>query len=323
MNPSQAPTRAVVGGVGVGLPRLCVTNEELAERVDTSDAWIRRRTGIGSRRVCGPGETTASLALAAAREALNEAALTGEDVDLVVCATVTSDYPSPSTASLVAQGLDADRATAFDLGAACAGFVYALSVVAALVETARARTALVVGVDTLTRYVDWNDRATCVLFGNGAGAVLLVGVEGTDRGVQNSALFGDGRGADLIRVAPATSEAASRIAMAGSEVFRFAVNAMVEACHRVLADAGLQTSDIDLFVPHQANLRIIEAAVARLQLDMAKVFVNVEHFGNTSGGSVPIALHEAVRRGRLRSGMRIMTVGFGAGLVWGANIVVW
>lgn len=310
--------RAVVRGVGAGLPVQVVTNDDLAQRVDTSDEWIRRRTGIGERRICGPEETTASLSLAAAAEALADAGLTGREVDLVVCATVTPDLPSPSTASLVQRGIGAEQAAAFDVGAACAGFIYATSIVAAMIETGRARTAVVVGVDTLTRHVDWNDRATCVLFGDGAGAVVLSAQEGTERGVDATALFGDGRGADLIRVEPAGG-----ITMAGSEVFRFAVGAMVDACCQVLARAGLEASDIDLFVPHQANLRIIEAAVDRLGLDMGKVFINVERYGNTSGGSVPIALHEAVRSGRLRAGMRIMTVGFGAGLVWGANVIVW
>lgn len=314
----STPSRAVVRGVGAGLPARAVTNDELAQRVDTSDEWIRRRTGIGERRVCGPGETTASLSLLAATEALSDAGITGGEVDLVVCATVTPDLPSPSTASLVQRGIGADQAAAFDLGAACAGFIYATSIVAAMIETGRARRAVVVGVDTLTRAVDWNDRATCVLFGDGAGAIVLAASEEPHRGVEATALFGDGRGADLIRVEPTGG-----IAMAGAEVFRFAVGAMVDACCQVLAQAGLEAADIDLFVPHQANLRIIEAAVERLRLDMAKVFVNVERFGNTSGGSVPIALHEAVRTGRLRPGMRIMTVGFGAGLVWGANIIVW
>jgi 3-oxoacyl-[acyl-carrier-protein] synthase-3 len=300
-----------------------VTNDELAQRVDTSDAWIRRRTGIGERRVCGPGETTSSLSIAAAAEALADARIAVDDVDLVVCATVTADVPSPSTASLVQKALGIHDVPAFDVGAACAGFIYATSIVAALLETGRARTAVVVGVDTLTRRVDWNDRNTCVLFGDGAGAVVLAAEEGTERGIATTALFGDGRGADLIHVRPYSETDPGGITMAGSEVFRFAVGAMVDACCQVLARAGLHIDDIDLFVPHQANLRIIEAAAERLNLDMGKVFVNVERFGNTSGGSVPIALHEAVRTGRLVPGMRVMTVGFGAGLVWGANIIVW
>lgn len=316
-------TRAVVRGVGAGLPKATLTNDNLALKVNTSDEWIRRRTGIGQRHVCDEDENTTTLSLQAAREALADGNVQPQDLDLIVCATVTSEFPSPSTASLVQQGLGATSGAAFDVGAACAGFIYATSIVAAMIETGRASTALVIGVDTLTKHVDWTDRNTCVLFGDGAGAMILAASNDSNRGVMQSALFGDARGADLIRVVPPKGQACRHIEMAGAEVFRFAVGAMVDACCEVLARGGLETSDIDLFVPHQANLRIIESATERLNIDMAKVFVNVERYGNTSGGSVPIALRDAVRSGRLVPGMRILTVGFGAGLVWGANVIVW
>lgn len=315
--------RALVRGTGIGLPQRAITNDELALRVDTSDEWIRKRTGIGERRICEGEENLVSLATLAAREAMANSGVPIETLDLIVCATVTPDRPSPSTASYVQRALGAPVLAAFDVGAACAGFIYAASIVAAMIETGRARTALVVGADTLTRHVDWNDRSTCVLFGDGAGAAVLTAGEDGDRGIVTSLLFGDGRGVDLLRVEPPQHGVPGGVTMAGSEVFRFAVGAMVDACLRVLESAGLGIDDIDLFVPHQANQRIIEAACERLGLDMAKVFVNVERYGNTGGASVPIALHEASQTGRLVPRMRIMTVGFGAGLVWGANIIVW
>lgn len=298
-------------------------NSELETLVDTSDAWIRQRTGIAERRISSEGETTSSLCCTAALEALENAGIAGSEIELIVCATVTPDHPSPATACLVQRAIGAPPRTAcFDISAACAGFIYALDVAASMIETGRFKTAVVLGADTLSRYVDWKDRNTCVLFGDAAAGVVLQADE-SGRGVLHTVLFSDGTGADLIRVEPESQAAGTRIEMVGAEVYRFAVGAMGEACDRVLKEAGLESSDIDLFVPHQANLRIIESAAKRLKLDPEKVFLNVDRYGNTSGGSIPLALYEAVETGRLLPGMRVMTVGFGAGLVWGANVIRW
>jgi len=227
----------------------------------------------------------------------------------------------------------AKGAGAFDVGAACAGFIYALSVAGAMIEGGQAKTILVVGADTLTKFVDWTDRSTCVLFGDGAAAVVVRARQNTDRGLVKTVLLADGEGAKHIDLQvggslhpvsdPASASCRSTIYMAGAEVYRFAVNAMGDACCRALELAGMDSTDVDLFVPHQANLRIIESAKARLGLPDEKVFINVERFGNTSGASIPIGLSEAVAQGRLKPGMLVMTVGFGAGLVWGANLIRW
>ncbi|CAN5443852.1 ketoacyl-ACP synthase III [soil metagenome] len=314
--------RAAVRGVGHALPPRIVTNAELELSIDTSDAWIQQRTGIRERRVCGEGETTSTLCSEAAREALEDAGIAAGEIDMILCATVTPDHPSPATASLVQRAIGASRAYCFDIGAACAGFIYALDIAASMIESGRAKTALVLGADTLSRYVDWTDRNTCVLFGDAA-AGLILQADSTGPGLLHSSLFSDGTGADLIRVEPESRQVGSRIEMAGADVYRFAVGAMGEACCQVLDDVGLLATDIDLFVPHQANLRIIESATKRLGLNPERVFLNVGSYGNTSGGSVPLALYEAVKEGRLRPGMRVMTVGFGAGLVWGANVIRW
>jgi 3-oxoacyl-[acyl-carrier-protein] synthase-3 len=246
---------------------------------------------------------------------------------------VTGDMPFPATSCLIQDRIGARRAGAFDIGAACAGFIYSLATTSAMLESGAIKTALVVGVDTLTKFVDWTDRSTCVLFGDGAGAVVLRAEENTNRGVIKTVLLADGSGARHITLesggslypycSPQAEGRRNSIYMAGAEVYRFAVTAMGEACCRVLDEAGLSPDDIDLFVPHQANLRIIDSAAKRLNLPEEKVFVNVQKYGNTSGGSIPIALSEAVQEGRLKPGMMVLTVGFGAGLVWGANVIRW
>lgn len=239
----------------------------------------------------------------------------------------------PATSCLVQEAIGARNAGSFDLGAACAGFIYSVATAASMIESGAANRALVVGADTLSKVLDWRDRSTCVLFGDGAGAVVLEAQEGTDRGVLKTVLLSDGTGAKHIdlevggnRYPHGTAQAEGKrqfLYMAGAEVYRFAVNAMGDACCRVLELAGMEASDIDLFVPHQANLRIIESAAKRLDLPPEKVFINVDRYGNTSGGSIPLGLYEAVQQGRLKEGMIVMTVGFGAGLVWGANLIRW
>lgn len=325
--------QAVVQGIGHGVPSKVLTNADLEKMVETSDEWIVQRTGIRERRICTAEETPSTLATLAAREALAAANIAPEELDLIACGTVTGDMIFPSTSCLIQGNLGAKNAGAFDTGAACAGFIYATSLASAMIRTGEVKTALVIGVDTLTKFVDWTDRSTCVLFGDGAGAIVLRGETDTDRGVIQTVLMADGTGSRFIDFErggsryplsdPASANVRAVIHMAGAEVYRFAVVAMGDACCRVLDQAGMSPEDIDLFVPHQANLRIIDSAAKRLGLPDDKVFVNVEHYGNTSAGSIPIALYEAEKSGRLRRGMVVMTVGFGAGLVWGANLIRW
>lgn len=325
--------RAVVQGVGHSVPNKILSNLDLEKIVDTSDAWITQRTGIRERRVSEPHETASTFATEAAHNALVDAGISPDEIEMVVVGTVTGDRPFPATACMVQHNLGIHHAGAFDLGAACAGFIYSLASVSSMIEAGRIKTALVVGVDVLSKYLDYTDRATCVLFGDGAGAVVLRGEENTDRGIIDTVLLSDGGGAKHIGVdvggsmvppgCPIPPDLHPHLYMAGAEVYRFAVGAMGDACMRALNQAGMTPEDIDLFVPHQANMRIIDSAAEKLGLPDEKVFKNVEKYGNTSGGSIPIALSEAKKTGRLKEGDLVMTVGFGAGLVWGANIIRW
>jgi len=325
--------RAVIKSVGMSVPDTILSNADLEKMVETSNEWIIQRTGIEERRMCGPHESASSLASAAGKEALEKAGLSPLELQLVICGTVTGDMLFPSTACIVQNAIGAKKAGALDVGAACAGFIYSLDVAAAMIESGHVKNALVVGVDALTRLVDWTDRSTCVLFGDGAGAVVMEAQEGGERGLLKTVLAADGSGAKYINLEvggtlhpacdPKSDKFKKTVFMAGAEVYRFAVIAMGDACCRVLEQAGMEPGDIDLFVPHQANLRIIESAAKRLGLPAEKVFVNVHKYGNTSGGSIPIALYEAEKEGKLKPGMIVMTVGFGAGLVWGANLIRW
>jgi len=325
--------RSVIQGIGHYVPKEVITNEDLERRVDTNDAWIVQRTGIKERRRIAEDESASTISTAAAREALASAGIEPDELDLIIVGTVSGDMLFPSTACLVQRNLGTKKSGAFDIGAACAGFIHALAVADAMIKTGQARTILVVGADVLTRFVDWDDRSTCVLFGDGAGAVVLRAEENTDRGIIKTFVQADGEGALHINLEvggschpacdPSSCKYHKTIQMSGAETYRFAVNAMGDACHRLLDLAGLTIEDIDLFVPHQANLRIIESAAKKLGLPDEKVFINVQKYGNTSGGSIPIALYEAEQEGRLKRGQLVMTVGFGAGLVWGANIIRW
>lgn len=327
------PIRAVITGVGHGAPEQVMTNDDLAKFVDTNDEWIRQRTGIAERRICRNDETASTLSVTAAKNALAMAGVAATEIDQIILGTVTGDYIFPATACLVQAEIGAVNAAAYDLGAACAGFITSLSVAASLIEAGHIKRALVIGVDVLSKYVDWSDRSTCVLFGDGAGAVVVEAQENTDRGVLDTFLLSDGVGARHIQMDCGGSRnpivrhewegLRKGLHMAGAEVYRFAVNAMGDACNRLLDKAKMSADDIDLFVPHQANLRIIRASQERLGLPDDKVFVNVERYGNTSGGSIPLALSEAVQQGRLKPGMLVMTVGFGAGLIWGSNLIRW
>lgn len=325
--------KSVVKSIGHAVPTTVLTNKDLESVVDTSDEWIVQRTGIRERRVCRGLEGTGSLSLTAAQEAISRSGIDPKDIELVLCGTVSGDFPWPSTACYLQNELGARHAAAFDVSAACAGFIYALSVADAMIKVGQVKNALVVGVDCLSKQVDWTDRSTCILFGDAAGAVVLSGEENTNRGIVQTVLMSDGSGGNHIMIevggsrypygAPHSEGKKTCITMMGAEVYRFAVQAMGDACLSVLEKAGLTSDDIDLFVPHQANLRIIDSAAKRLNLPPDKVFVNVDRYGNTSGGSIPLALYEAEALGRLKPGMLVLTVGFGAGLVWGANIIRW
>lgn len=324
---------SVITGIGHSVPEKVMTNHDFEKLVETSDEWIRQRTGIEERRVCTDDETASVLGSRAARQAMQNAGVDPMSIDLIVCGTVTGDMMYPSTSCLIQEQIGAKNAGAMDVGAACAGFIYSLSVADAMVKIGQAKRVLVIGVDVLTKFMDWTDRSTCVLFGDGAGAVILEGQENTDRGLIKTVLLADGSGAKHIDMEfggsrypackPFSQSVRKTTFMAGAEVYRFAVGAMGDACCRVLEEANMTSDQIDLFVPHQANLRIIESAAKRLELPDEKVFINVQKYGNTSGGSIPIGLYEAVQEGRLKPGMLVMTVGFGAGLVWGANLIRW
>lgn len=323
---------AHITGWGKYLPQRIMTNDDLARIVETSDTWIRERTGIAERRIAGDSESTASMAVAAAMDALNVAGVSGGQVDLIIVATATPEHIFPSTACFVQDALGADRAGAFDLSAACAGFVYGLSVAADAIKAGSAETALVIGAETLSRIVDWTDRSTCVLFGDGAGAVVL---QARDQpgGVLSTLLRADGSGSELLMLPaggskmPITPEALEKrmntIKMNGREVYRFASRVVDRATREVMHKAGWTAEQVDLFVPHQANLRIIESAARSLNIPMERVFCNIQHYGNTSAASIPIALAEAASAGRLRPNDRIVMVGFGGGLTWAAAAVQW
>lgn len=325
--------QAVVTGIGHGLPSRIMTNFDLEKIVDTTDEWITQRTGIRQRYICSTEETASTLSIKASKEALERASLAATDLDLVIVATVTGDYSFPSTSCIVQDEIGAKNAGAFDLGAACAGFIYSVSTAGALIQAGTANRILVVGVDVLSKTMDWTDRSTCVLFGDGAGAIVLEGREDTNRGLLKTRMKSDGAGSKLINIevggsrypigSPEAEGRSDKLYMAGKEVYRFAVTAMCDACLNVLSDAGMTPEDVDLFVPHQANLRIIRSAQEKLGLPDEKVFVNVERVGNTSAGSIPLALYDAVHQGKLKEGMNVLTVGFGAGLVWGANVIRW
>jgi 3-oxoacyl-[acyl-carrier-protein] synthase-3 len=316
----------------MSVPDRVLTNQELEKWVDTSDEWITSRTGIRERRISAPEETSFTLGVSAARDALAMAGIPALELDMVICATTTGDFLWPATACLIQQALGAAKASAFDVSAAYSGFVYALSIADGFIKSGAAKYILVVGADTLTKQLNWNDRNTCVLFGDGAGAVVVGPCE-HDTGLLSFALGADGSRFDAIGIKaggtryPLTCELladqANTITMRGSEVFKFAVKIIGDATLLALEKAGLSSSDIQLFIPHQANLRIIKAAADRMKLNAGQVFLNVQRYGNTSAASIPIAMAEAVKENRLSRGDVVVTVGFGAGLTWGANVIRW
>jgi len=316
--------RSAVTGVGAYLPEGVVTNADLAKVVDTSDAWIQERTGIKERRRAAPDQPTSDLATEAARRALAAAGRRADEVDLIVVATTTPDLTFPATAAIVQRKLGAGVGPAFDVQAVCSGFVYALSVADGFVARGLARCALVIGAEEMTRLMDWSDRGTCVLFGDGAGAFVLEPVEGEgttdDRGLLGFALRCDGTKTDLLYVdgGPSTTGSVGHLRMAGNQVFRHAIVNIAEAIEAACAAAGVQVSDVDWFVPHQANQRIISGVGERLGLDEDKVITTVAWHANTSAASIPLALDTAVQDGRIKRGDLVLLEAMGGGLTWGA-----
>ena len=325
-------TGAVISGWGMYAPSRVLTNAELSTIVDTSDEWISSRTGIRERRIAADDETTATLATNAGRDALAVAGLDPADLDLVIVATASPDYLMPATGVLVARDLGATRAAGFDLNAACSGFVFGLATGAAFLGSGMYRHVLVVGVDLLSRYLDWTDRNTCVLFGDGAGAVVLSAVDGPGA-LLGAQLFSDGTGeAGIIIPGGGTAHPASAetvagrlhyLRMAGKEVYRYATRQLADSTQVAVAQAGLRMTDVDLFLYHQANMRILDTVRDLLGVPAEKVYVNIDRYGNTSAASVPMALVEAVAAGRVREGHRILMGAFGAGYTAGAVVMEW
>ncbi len=320
---------AHIVGWGVKVPEKVLSNRDLERMVETSDEWIRERTGIVERRIASDRENAVSLGVAAAREALNRANILPNDLDLIIVATSSPEYLFPATANLIQDRLGATRAGAFDILAACTGFIYAVGLAAAQIQAGVIDTALVIGTETLSRIVDWNDRSTCVLFGDGAGAFVLRASD-IPGGVRHFVLHSDGSGGDYLYARSGVrsswnglSKPEQSIVMNGREVFRFASRVMVQATEEVLEKAGLDIDDVDLIVPHQANLRIIQAAARGLNLPEERFFINIERYGNTSTASIPLAIAEAVEQGRLKPNDKVVLVGFGAGLTWGAMLLEW
>jgi 3-oxoacyl-[acyl-carrier-protein] synthase-3 len=311
--------RSVVAGVGSALPNRQVTNDELAESVETSDQWIVERTGIRSRYIAGDGETTGSLATAAAKNALEHAGVDASDIDLIVLATATPDQTFPSTATKVQAALGLNDCIAFDVHAVCTGFLYALTVADSLLRSGSADKALVIGAETFSRILDWEDRTTCVLFGDGAGALVL-SAEETESGILSTKLHADGRHNDLLFVdgGPSTTGTVGKLRMKGREVFRHAVVNLAEVMNEVLEGAGLNSADVDWVVPHQANARILDATAKKLGLPPEKIVVTVDRHANTSAASVPLAFDAAVKDGRIKRGDLVVLEAMGGGFTWGA-----
>ena len=311
--------RSVVAGLGSALPKRQVSNAELAKQVDTTDEWITERTGIRNRHIADATETTATLAHAAAVKAIEHAGLTAADLDLIVLATATPDQTFPSSATKVQAMLGIDDCIAFDVHAVCTGFLYALTVADSMLRSGSANTALVIGSETFSRILDWEDRATCVLFGDGAGALVLKAEDG-DRGILSTKLHADGRHNDLLFVdgGPSTTQTVGKLRMKGREVFRHAVVNLAQVLNEVLDDAGLKAADVDWVVPHQANARILDATARKLGLPAEKVVVTVDRHANTSAASVPLAFDVAVRDGRIQRGDLVVLEAMGGGFTWGA-----
>ena len=321
--------RSVVAGCGGYLPERIVTNDDLAKTVDTTHEWIVKRTGIHCRHIAAENEMTSDLALAASRRALEAAGLAAADLDVIILATATPDQTFPATATRVQAALGMTRGAAFDVQAVCSGFIYGLSIADNFIRLGQAETALVIGAETFSRIIDWTDRTTCVLFGDGAGAVVLRSQEGNgdngDRGILSTHLHSDGRYHDMLYVdgGPSSTKTVGHLKMAGREVFRHAVTNLAAVIEEALEANGLTSADIDWVVPHQANLRILEGTAKKLKLSPEKIIITVDRHANTSAASIPLALAEAVDSGRVKPGHLLVLEAMGGGFTWGASVVRW
>ncbi|MGL5642754.1 MAG: beta-ketoacyl-ACP synthase III [Paraclostridium sp.] len=324
-------TKAGIVGVGSYLPEKIISNFDFEKIMDTSDEWIRTRTGISERRIVDENEATSDLATKAAIKAINDANLTPQDIDLIIVATITPDMVFPSTACLVQSNIKATKAVCFDLEAACSGFIYGITIAKQFIETNTYKHVLVIGSEAMSRILDYEDRSTSILFGDGAGAVVMGPVD--EGGVLSTNLGSDGNGKDYLNIPaggskqPASEDTVKNrlhyVKMAGNDVFKFAVRIMQDASVKCIESANLDIQDIDYLIPHQANIRIIEASAKRLKLSMDKVHVNLDRYGNMSAASIPVALDEAYREGKIKKGDNVVLVGFGGGLTWGASVIRW
>jgi 3-oxoacyl-[acyl-carrier-protein] synthase-3 len=328
----MANLNAAILGTGHAYPEGVLTNADLEKLVDTSDEWITSRTGIKQRRKAAPGEYTSLFAVRAARQAIERARIDPSEIDLLICATVTPDQLLPSTGCLIQAELGANKAAAFDLAAACSGFLYGLTLADTMIRTGQARYCLVIGAEVLTQYVDYTDRSTCVIFGDGAGAAILGGTE-DDRGILAARIRSDGRFAEHLYAPgggtrlPATAETISTgqhfYKMKGNELFKVAVRSMTDISREVLEEAGHAAADVRLFIPHQANQRITDAVASKLDVDESRIYSNISMHGNTSSASIPIALDECVEAGRIREGDLVLMASFGGGVTWGGVLIRW
>lgn len=331
---SSAPRSIVIRGTGSYTPQKALTNNDLSEIVDTSDEWIFTRTGIKERRIAAPDETSSSMGAEAGKRATEDARIDHEEIDVIIVGTMTPDMPFPSTACLVQEKMGIKNAVCFDVEAACSGFLYIMEIASGLLQTGRYRNALVIGSEKLSSILDWEDRTTCVLFGDGAGAaVLSLGEEGETSGIIDFKLGADGSKADLLyqpgggcAIPPSPGSLEGRqhfLKMRGKEVFKQAVRVMGQAAAEILEQNGLQADQLACVIPHQANMRIIESLSTRLHIPIERFFLNLDKYGNTSAASIPIALDEAARAGRLKKGDTLLLIAFGAGLTWGSALIRW
>jgi 3-oxoacyl-[acyl-carrier-protein] synthase III len=324
-----AVIRSVIRGVGAHLPKRIMTNDDLAKLVDTTDDWITERTGIKSRHIAADGELTSDLGIAAARQALVRAGIDPVEIDLVICATATPDRTFPATAVKIQAALGVTKGAAFDIQAVCSGFVYAMTTADAFLKTGQFQRALVIGAETFSRILDWSDRGTCVLFGDGAGAVVLEAQPQTggtaDRGILATRIRSDGRYEDLLYVdgGPSSTKTVGHLRMNGREVFRHAVQKISGVIEETLVQSGYAATDIDLFVPHQANARILDGIARKLGVDPAKIVMTLKHHGNTSAASIPLALNQAFEEHRVKEGSLVLMEAMGGGFTWGAVLARW
>ena len=314
---------SVIKGIGSYLPERVLTNAELSEKVDTSDAWIRERTGIGQRHIAAEGQCTSDLGIEAAKRALEDAGMSPSDIDLIVVATATPDYTFPATATIIQNGLGIKHGAAFDIQAVCSGFIYGLNVVDALLKNGTGKNALLIGAETFSRILDWEDRGTCVLFGDGAGACVITAEENTEKGILASFIRANGEHRELLYVdgGPSKTQTVGHLRMIGNQVFKYAVKDIAAAMEECAVKAGMDISEIDWFVPHQANQRILNGVARRLKLSPEQVISTVEFHANTSAASVPLAWDAAVKDGRIKRGDLVMLEAFGGGFTWGAALI--